>query len=410
MSRAPISAGPLRHRPFRWFFAAQTVNVLGTTMVSVALAFAVLEVDDSPTALGVVLAANSIPMIVFLLLGGVLADRVDRGLLLRGCNLAAFATSATFAALVLTGSAEVWSMALLGALNGTVAAASLPAMAGILPQLVPREDLQRANVLVSMSRGGLAVIGPSLSAGLVVTVGPGWALAVDAATWLAAALLLLAVRLPPREAEQTDGVLADLRVGWTFVRGTTWLWVVVLAFSLMNAVRNGGWSTLGPVRALETVGERGWGLALSATAAGLLAATLVMLRLELRRPLLVGMLGVSLGGVPLLVLGLGDGGTSTLVLLVVTAFVAGAGTELFNLGWNLSLQEHVPSEKLSRVYSYDMLGSFAAIPVGQLAFGPLGAAVGVGAVVVAAGVAYLALALLTLLSADVRRLERAAVR
>ena len=256
---------------------------------------------------------------------------------------------------------------------------------------------------MSLARSALVILGPTISALLVVSVGPGWALAVDASTWLMSAVLLGFVVLPARPPKDEDvSTLTELREGWTYFRRTTWLWVVVLGFGLLNAIHMGAWFTLGPARAKETIGEQGWGLVLSAEAVGLLVMTLLMLRVPLQRPLLYGMLGISLLGAPILLLG----AHPHLALLMVATFVAGAGTEVFNMGWNLAMQEHVPDEMLSRAYSYDALGSFVAIPIGQIAFGPLAAAYGFTDVLIVSGVAYFVICLLVLLSGSVRTLPR----
>ena len=240
----------------------------------------------------------------------------------------------------------------------------------------------------------------------MVTVGAGWALAVDAVTWLLAAVLLGFVRVPPRPRRPADEAapvtLAELREGWTFVRTTTLLWVV-LAFGALNVIHAGAWFTLGPARAHDTIGAQGWGLVLSAEGVGLLLMTLILLRVRLERPLLLGTIGIALLGLPIAALG----ARPDLVLLVALALLAGAGTEVFSLGWNLAMQEHVPDEMLSRVYSYDALGSFVAIPVGQVAFGPLAVAFGFRDVLVVSGVGYVALCGLVLLSPAVRGLRRA---
>ncbi|MBZ5737442.1 MFS transporter [Nocardioides mangrovi] len=397
---------PLHEPRFRWYFLSRLVNLAGSTMAPVALAFAVLEVSDSAGALGLVLAARTIPEVVFLLFGGVVADRLGRALVIQVSNLGAAATQAAIAALLISGHAELWHFVVLGAFNGTLSSMSMPAMAGIVPALVPRDQLQPANLLIAMSRGALTIIGPSVAAVLVAGVGPGWALAADAATWLGAAVLLAPVRLPPRERHgSTPSMARELREGWDYVRSTTWLWVVVLAFGFMNVIHAGGLLTLGPALANDTdIGAHGWGLILSAEAFGVVAMTLVMMRVPVRRPLRSGMLGVAFLGLPLIVLGAHP---QTGAVMVV-AVLAGMGTEVFNLGWNLAMQEHVPDEMLSRAYSYDMLGSFVAIPVGQLTFGPLAAVFGTREVMLAGGVVYVAIALLTLLSPSVRDLRRVA--
>jgi MFS family permease len=277
-------------------------------------------------------------------------------------------------------------------------------MSSLLPQLVPREQLQSANALMSLVRNGLNVIGPTVAGLLVVTVGAGWALLVDALTWFAAAAMLLGVRMPP-PAPRTEGapsMVQDLREGWDYFRRTTWLWVVVLAFGALNAMQVGAILTLGPALAKDTIGEQGWGLALSAESVGFLLMTVVLLRVPLQRPLLLGMIGIAAVGIPMAMLGTDP----HLVPLLVAFFVAGAGTEVFSIGWSLAMQENVPEPMMSRAWSYDSLGSFVAIPIGQLTYGPLGEAFGYEEVLVVSGIAYVAICLLTLTSRSVRDLPR----
>jgi MFS family permease len=398
---------PLREPNFRYYWLSRLIDRAGTTMAGVALVFAVLHVSDSATALGTVLAAYSIPMVVFLLAGGVLADRFGRTLVIQATNVASGLSQLATAVLVISGTAEVWHLAALAAVNGTATAAGMPAMAGILPQLVPRDQLKAANLVVAVPENALMVFGPAVSGVLVVVVGPGWALAVDGATYLLATLALTRVRIPrPAEGHHSSGVISDLRAGWTYFRTTTWLWVVVASFSLLNAISSGAFNTLGPVLAIQTdIGEAGWGLIRSAQAVGFLVCSLVLIRISFRRPLRLGMLAVALNGIPLLALGF----EPVLVLAMVAAFVAGVGSQAFGLGWSLSMQEHVPDEMLSRAYSYDMLGSLVAVPVGQLLFGPLGLAFGIQPVMVVAGAAYVAIALAALAARSVRDLPRATV-
>jgi hypothetical protein len=279
-------------------------------------------------------------------------------------------------------------------------------MAGIVPQLAPRSHLQQANALLSFSRGGLAIIGPTVAALLVVTVGAGWALAVDAGTWLLAALCIARVRLPPRAADPgapSRSMVRELREGWSVFAGHTWLWIVVAAFGLLNAIHAGAWFTLGPALAKDTFGAKGWGYVLSAESIGLVLMTVVMLKVRLTRPLRTGMLGMAVFSVPLLMLGLDP----RVLPLVVAAFCAGAGMELFSIGWDLALQENIDGDVLSRAYSYDALGSFVAMPVGQIVYGPLGEAFGYRDVLVVSGFVYLGVCLLTLVPRSVRNLGRA---
>jgi MFS family permease len=396
---------PLRERNFAWFFASQFVNISGSMMAGIALAFAILEISDSASAIGQVLAARTIPMVVFLLWGGVIADRISRALIIRLSNLASALTQGAVAYLVLSGQAELWMIIVLEAVNGTTAAVSLPAMDGLVPQLVRREQLQATNALLSMSRGVLAVLGPSTAALLVVTVGPGWALAVDAMTWLAAAALTIRVKIParePRAGGPKPSTLHELREGWQLFIGIRWLWIVVAAFCVLNAIMVGALFTLGPALANHTIGADGWGYALSAEAVGLLAMTFVLLRVSIRRPLLSGMIGISVLSIPLVTYGLDP----SVVPLVIAMFVAGGGMQVFNIGWDLAMQENIDERLLSRAYSYDSVGSFVAMPVGQLIYGPLGDTFGYQQVFVVSGIVYAAVCALTLTSPSVRNLRR----
>ncbi len=403
MPTSPLA--PLRSVNFRRFWIAKVVDNIGSYMAPVALAFAVLHVSNSPRALGLVLAANSIPLVVFLLFGGVIADRLPRLLIIRVGNVGAALTQGVVAVLVITNHAELWMLIVLEALNGVLQAALFPALEGVLPQLVDKTQLQEANLLMSLSRGTLRILAPAIGALLVVTVGPGWAVAVDALTWAVSAALLAGVRLPERERTEESSVFSDLRDGWTLFTGHTWLWLVVVLFGVLNAVQSAAWTTLGPVHAKTTIGAGGWGLLVSADSVGVLLMTFVLMRRRLERPLVSGLLGASLFGLPILAFGL----TDHLPVLLVCSFIGGAAIQVFGLGWTLAMQENIAEDKLSRAYSYDAMGSFVAIPVGQLAAGGLAAALGITHVITYAGALYMVLPLVALASPAVRGLRRVPV-
>jgi len=400
--RLPDALTPLREPRFARFYAARVTSMAGSTMAPVALAFAVLDLTDSASALGLVLAARTIPLVLFLLFGGVVSDRFSRSTVLRTANLLSAATQGLVAYLVISGQAELWMLICIEAANGTVSAFTMPAMEGIIPQVTPRAYLQQANALLSFSRAGLTIIGPTVAALLVAGAGAGWALALDALSWLVAGLLLMRLTLPARPRSEEPNMFRELREGWTVFSGTTWLWVVVAGFGVMNAIHAGAWFTLGPALARESFGVRGWGFVLSAESVGLLMMTLVMLRVRITRPLLSGMLGMATFAAPLLMLGLDP----HVLPLVAVTFLAGAGTEVFGIGWSLAMQEHIDESALSRAYSYDMLGSFVAMPIGQMLYGPLGEAFGYRPVLVVSGCVYLAVVGLVLSSRSVRNLRR----
>lgn len=397
------SLAPLREHNFRWYFASRFVNTLGTMMATIALTFAVLDLDGSTASdLGLVLAAHTAPMVLLVLWGGVLSDRFSRIRVLQLSNITSALSQGAIAVLVLTDRAELWMVVVLSAVHGSVSAMALPAMSSMVVQLVSRRQLQGANTLLSLTRNSLTVLGPTVGALIVVAASPGWALAVDGAAWLVAAVLLLPVRLPARERTASTSTFTELREGWDFFRRTTWLWVVVVGFAVLNAVHSGAIFILGPVVAEDTVGRQGWGYVLSAQALGLVLMGVVLLRVRLERPLLWGMACITGVGLPMLVLGT----SPTLLALVIAAVVAGAGLEVFGLGWNLAMQENIDEQMLSRAFSYDMLGSIVAVPLGQIAYGPLGEWFGASRVLVISGIVYIAVCALVLCSREVRSLPR----
>ncbi|GAA0536431.1 MFS transporter [Paractinoplanes ferrugineus] len=435
--------GPLRHRPFQLLLAGRTVNALGNAFAPIALAFAVLDLTGSATDLGLVVGARTIVNVAFLLFGGVLADRMPKNLLMVGSSVAAGLTQGVVAALVLTDSATIPLLIGLAAINGMVGALALPASASILPQTVPADVRQQANAVGRVFLNGAAILGAPVAGIVVAAVGPGWGIVVDAATFLIAAVCFAALGsvlpapapaagtapitgekvveqaaggLPgedfglvaaapgvPEKAPEAKrpGIISDLRTGWSEFRSRTWLWVVVAGFCVANMAWGGGLFVLGPVIADETIGRRAWGFVLAAETAGMIIGGLIAMRLKLRRLLYFGVASCSLIAVPLFVLGL----YPHFWLLILGALVAGLGVEQFGVAWETTMQEHIPADKLARVYSYDMVGSFVAIPIGEMAIGPISHAVGTRSTLLGAAVLMVAAFVLQLSSRDVRTLR-----
>ncbi|MDI1462261.1 MFS transporter [Catellatospora sp. KI3] len=374
---------PLRHPAFRNLALGRLISLLGNAVAPIALAFAVLDLTRSASALGLVVGARSLTNVAFVLFGGVIADRLPRHLVMVGSGLLAAATQAAVAALVLTGAATVPLLMALSAVNGMVSAFAWPATAALVPQTVPGDLLQQANALNRLAGNGAMIGGAALGGTLVAAAGPGWGLAVDAATFALSALFFTLVRVTDvrdRTAPR-QGVLADLRVGWHEFTARSWVWIVVLAFTVLNATWVGGFSVLGPAVADGTIGRSGWGLVLAVETAGMVAGALVALRLKLRRPLLVGCVCMLAEVAFLVTLAEWPG---SLVTLVVVGFLSGAAVEQFAIAWDMSLQQHIPSDRLARVYAYDILGSIMAVPLGQIAAGPAAAAIGTSNTLLAA--------------------------
>ena len=372
---------PLRHPAFRLLVAGRWVNTLGSGVAPIALAFAVLDLTGSVNDLGLVVGARSLFNVVFLLFGGVLADRLPRHLVMVGSGLLSAASQAAVAALVLTHSASIPTLLLLSAANGTFAAFALPASSALVPQTVPEELRQSANALNSMVGNAAQIVGASLGGVLVATVGSGWGLAVDSLSFLLSALLFQRVRVPGGPLRSAGGsgsagrggLISELREGWTEFIARTWVWVVVVAFGFINAAMAGATSVLGPSVADATFGRSWWGGVLAAETAGLVVGGLVALRIRPRRLLLVGV--VCMAAEVTLPLGLAL--HVPVYGLTVAAFLCGVCLEQFGVAWETSLQQEIPADRLARVYSYDMLGSFIAVPLAQVAVGPLASALGV---------------------------------
>ncbi|MGC0315464.1 MFS transporter [Kitasatospora acidiphila] len=375
---------PLRHRPFRWLVAGRSCDTLANSMAPVALAFAVLDLTGSLTDLGLVVGARSLANVAALLFGGVLADRVRRGVILQGTALAAALSQGLVALAVLLHFASLPLLIGLSLVNGVLTALSMPASSALLPQMVPAEELRPANAVNRMGLNIGLIAGSSLGGLLAAGIGPGWALAVDALVLLAAAGGYLGIRLPsaaPADpAAERTRPLAELREGWREFTARRWVWVVVLQFMVVNAAESGSITVLGPGIADATFGRGVWGLVLATQMAGAVVAGLVVARLASRRALLVGVAAVFAIVLPVLALAAGAGA----VPIAAAMFVTGFAVEFFCVAWDVSLQQNIPEDRLARVYSFDALGSCLALPLGEMAAGPVAARIGTGRTLVGA--------------------------
>lgn len=374
----------------------------GSAMSPVALAFGVLEVTDSAAWLSAVLTASMVPMIATMILGGGIADRYRRDTVLSLTSLGASISQAGVAALLLTHQHPALLLP-LSALNGIFQALTKPTMRGIVPQMASGRGIQQANSLLASARNTTLLLGPSAAGLLTVSVGGGWAIAADAVSFLLAAVCFAQMSLPDLPPRAKDGptMLGELRQGWDYFSSRPWIWSVTLAFAVLNAVNMGVWQILGPVIAAGTIGADGWGLVLSARGAGALLATMVMVKLTVRRPMAPALSLMTLAAVPLILLGTG----ANTFWLAAAAFAAGVAAEFFTVAWSTVWHIHVPERLSSRVGAYDEFGSFASIPVGQLSVPVLAAAFGTAPVAVTGGALVAAAMLLPLLLPSLRRIE-----
>ena len=394
---------PLRAREFRLLFLGRTISLAGTAMAPVALAFAVLELTGSKTDLGLVLAARSIPQVVFLLVGGVWADRLSRHHVMVASNVLSCAAQAAVATLRLTGAAEVWHLAALAAVNGFASAFFFPASQGLIPQTLPGELLQSGNTLLRLGLNATSITGAAVGGLLVAATSPGAAIAVDAASYGLAAVVLAQMRIPRAVTEAGTRFLHELREGWDEFRSRTWLWVIVLQFAFVNAAWVGADSVLGPVVADEHLGgAAAWGAVLASQSAGLIVGGIVMFRLRPQRMLLTATLGMLLTVPVLVALAV----PLHVVAVAALGFLAGVGLEIFGVLWDTTMQQEIPPERLSRVYSYDALGSFVLIPVGFAVVGPVAEAIGTSETLLLAAALNFLTTLAVLAVHDVRTIRR----
>jgi MFS family permease len=367
-------------------------------MAVVALAFAVLELGGA-TDLGIVLLAREIPLVAFLLLGGVFADRVSRRNILVGCDLVKAASQAMTAALFLTDTATVWDVAVLQALFGVATAFGRPASLGIVREAASDARLQEANAFLQLSRSSLAIAGPAAGAAVVTAASPAWALAADAATFFVSALLIASMRLAPTVRLANTSVLHDLRHGWGEFRSRSWVVAMVGSFCLFQLAFFPAFLVLGPVVAKEELGGPGaWGTVLALQAAGAVVGGVLALRVAFGRPLVAALIFVLPAGLLLGALSV----PLPLAAIAASAFAVGAGLSLSETFWATALQRNVPEHALSRISSFDWFGSVALNPVGYALVGPLAAAAGVPETLAAAAALNLTATVAALLVPSVR--------
>jgi MFS family permease len=403
---ARFHSGPLGVRSFRLLFLGRTTSLIGNAFANVALAFAVLDLTGSKADLGYVLAARSLPQVIFLLVGGIWADRLPRHRVMVVSNVISGLSQATIAVLLLSGHAQIKHLIVLGAVNGMSSAFFFPASVGIVPQTVPQSMLQSANAVLRLGTNSSFIAGAAIGGLVVAATNPGVGLAFDAASFLIAALFLGLIRLPPGLRMEGSNFLGELSEGWREFISRPWLWAIVLQFGFVNAVEQGTEQVLGPAIAKDHFGgAAAWGIVLTAQSVGLIAGGLLLLRFRPRRILLAATLGFLLT-IPFL---LALAGPIPLVGIIAAAALAGIGIEIFGILWDTAMQQEIPQEKLSRVSSYDALGSFVLIPLGFAAAGPIAQTVGTRPTILLAAAISLTATLAVLLVREVRTISRRSV-
>jgi MFS family permease len=396
-------------RQFRLLFAGQALSVIGDRVTAVVLPFAVLSIGGSATDVGIVAAAGFLPFIVLGLVGGVIADRIERRRIMVISDLVRLVTQLTAGVLLVSGHAEVWHLAVLTAAFGAADSFFAPAMGGLMPQTIDQpHHLQPANALRSMALSTGSILGPALGGVLVATAGEGTALIVDAGTFLVSVVCLLALR--PRtveRAEVPEAFIADLAGGWREVRARRWVWSFLLAMVVYHAVVLPSIYVLGPVLFEDELdGATSWAVVSVAFGLGSIVADVLLMKWRPRFALRVAAIGLGLASCQAIVVGSG----LPLAAIAVLEFFAAIGVSGFFTLWETSLQEHIPEASISRVTSYDYAASAGMIPLGVIIAGPVSDAVGIHETLAAMTAFGILAAIACLAVPAVRNLPRATVR
>jgi MFS family permease len=395
--------GPLSSRNFQLLVGCDVTSMVGTAMAGVAVPFAVLRTGGSASDVGFVAAAGLVTTVGFLLFGGVIADRLPRQRVMLMANLAQGAAQAAFAALVLTGHARIWEMMALTAARGCAFGFYMPAAQGLLPQTVAAVDLAPANSVLRLGLNAAKIGGAAFGGIVVGTVGPGWGLVADAASYAAAGALRAGMRLGALPPVARTGIVTELRDGWRTFASRTWLWSIVALCGVVNAVSAGAFSVLGPVIAERDLGGAGsWGLILAAQSAGAVFGATLTLRYRPARLLRAATLALPLLALPLFALAV----PLDVTFIAAAALLAGLGDEIFEVNWATAIQQQIPPSLLSRVAAYDAFGSYALGPVGTALAGPIAFAAGLTVTLAAGGGVILVATFVVLLVRDVRHLAR----
>jgi MFS family permease len=400
----------LRHRDFRFLWLAQSSSAIGDNIVLVALALFIIARTGSATDLGLVLAAQAVPLVTFLLIGGVWADRLPRHRVMMVTDLVRFALHALLAVLIFAGEVPIWEVVIIEVLYRSAEAFFRPAANGLVPQTVPETDIQEATAITAMSNNVAEFAGPALATALVLGAGAGWAFALDAGTFLLSAAFLTQVRprlrgdsVPSNRNSPRPSVWAEIRAGAREVRSHVWVWATLASFSVALFCGLAPWFVLGPLVARQQYGDIAiYGVVEASLGLGTILGSLIGVGWRPRFPMRLAMLAIILWPVAAILYATG----MALAVVIPATVLAGSGIALFDVWWVTALAERIPPEKLSRVSSYDWMVSLALLPLGYAVAGPLAEALGAVDVLVGGSVLAILAFALGLLPRETRMLRR----
>ncbi len=396
--------GVLRQPQFRRVFLAQSVSTLGNNIAPIAVAFAVLDLRNSAVDLGLVLAARTLPMAIFMLVGGAWADRLPRKNVMVVSDLVCLVSQGAFALLLIGHAPAIWALMLIQAVNGAASAFFRPASSGLVQEAVPASDRQSANALLSAAQNTSSIAGPAIAAILIAFAGNAWALGIDAATFGISALFLARVVVAAREIPVRTGIGREIAEGFRAVIERRWLALQIASFAEFQLFILAAFSVIGPlISQKEYAGATTWAIVTSVTGVGALLGDAISLRYRPQRPLIASNL-IGLLVVPLLIaLAVG----APVWALVIGGLLFGVGMSVSNTLWFTVLQHNVPEHLMARVSAFDWMGSMVLRPIGLAVIAPIAAIVGAAPVLVVAGVATVATFGGLLFSSSVRQLRGA---
>ncbi|NCZ57345.1 MAG: MFS transporter [Actinobacteria bacterium] len=391
------------HKGFIALVSARFISNLGNGLSPIALAYGVLSIPGADGKdLSLVMAARFVPMVALMLFGGVVGDRYKRNRVVGGADIIGSVFVTISATSFLGHFPSVWLLAVMGAIFGVLNALWWPAMVGVLPEILPKDKLKDGNAVVAFSSNIGFVLGALLGGTLVTLYGSGWALLIDAISFLIAGILVWNLDLPEMPEREENSVIHDLRIGWHEFISRPWVIAIVCSFAIINMCFEAIWQVLGPLAYDQgDSGPRNWSFNLAAVTLGMIFGSVIALKIKLKRPLVTSMILIAASSV----WNFAIASTQPLALVMVCGFVSGLAIDIFMVQWNTAMQTHIPEESFSRVAAYDAFGSFGIAPIGVAFAGPAAAYFGITPTLWATGILTFIAALASLSVKSLRALK-----
>jgi MFS family permease len=392
-------------RNLRRLVISRFVSNLGNGLAPVAIAFGVLELPNGDgKSLSLVMASTSLSLVLFSLLGGVIGDRFPRAWIVGGADiLLAILVMANGIAYV-TGNGSIILFTVVGFFSGVLNAIWYPAMSALTSDLADPEILQDSNAATMLSSNIAMILGTAVAGVIVATIGPGWAIIIDGVTFLIAGILVYSMRsaTPVVERSESSSTIHEIKTGWREFSSRRWVFLVVISFSFVVSMERAVYSVLGPLVADEKLGgPKPWSVILATWAIGSVVGVLFAAKVRPRYPIRVAIIAQF----PLFLWFFSLGNTTNVYLIAIFSFFVGIAFDFFYVLWVTTLQQHIPKESLSKVMSYDVLGSLALAPIGIAVAGPIAEHYGTSPVLNVISFAFIICMAAPLLSREVRMTE-----